>query len=271
MSPATVLFYRFSPFRAAYGAVAIAVLAFLLAPILIVVLASFNDAQVLSFPIQSFSLRWYAAFLKDFELIESLKVSLVVAAVATVASLALGVPAAFSIARYSFPGRNAVSAFLLSPLLIPLVALGLAVLLVYAMIGVRPSLTGFILMHILITVPYVIRTVLAVLTQINPALEEAALSLGADDFRTKWYITLPLLRPGLIAGGFFAFMTSLDNVPVSVFLGSSRMTTLPVRIYSQIESYGIDPVFAAISTVIIAATLLIMIMLDRLIGLDHLK
>lgn len=271
MTGAAALLYRISPFRVTCWTLASGVLAFLVAPILIVVLASFNDAQVLSFPIERFSLRWYTAFLKDFELIESLKVSLIVATVATVVSLALGVPAAFSLARYRFPGRDAMNAFLLSPLLIPLIALGLAVLLVYAMIGVRPSLTGFILMHILITVPYVVRTVLAVLTQLNPALEEAALSLGADDLRTKWHITLPLLRPGMIAGGFFAFMTSLDNVPISVFLGSSRLTTLPVRIYSQIESYGIDPVFAAISTVMIGGTLAIMLALDRMIGLDHLR
>ncbi|MBM3538567.1 MAG: ABC transporter permease [Alphaproteobacteria bacterium] len=262
---------RVSPFQAGFWLLAMATLVFLLAPIVIVVLASFNDNQVLSFPVDRFSLRWYRAVWEDFELLESVRVSLIVAAIATVLALALGIPAAFSLARYKFPGRDMISAFLLSPLLIPLIALGLAVLLLYAAAGLRPSLTGFILMHVLITVPYVIRTVLAVLTQLDPALEEAALSLGADDLRTKWLVTMPLIRPGIIAGGFFAFMTSLDNVPVSIFLGSSRMTTLPVRIYGQVESYGIDPVFAAVSTLLIAATLAIMIALDRIIGLDHLK
>jgi putative spermidine/putrescine transport system permease protein len=244
---------------------------FMLAPIVIIVLASFNNADVLSFPIDSFSLRWYKAVFRDFELLDALNVSVVVATLSTAGALALGIPAAFSLARYRFFGSDAISAFLLSPLLIPLIALGLAVLLLYAAVGLKTTMAGFVLMHVLITTPYVIRTVMAMLTQIDPALEDAAVSLGADDIKTKFLITLPLIKPGIMAGAFFAFMTSFDNVPVSIFLGSSRMTTLPVRIYSQIESDGIDPVFAALSTLIIGATLIMMIALDRWIGLDHLK
>jgi putative spermidine/putrescine transport system permease protein len=260
-----------SPFGVLVWASAVGVLAFLVAPIVIIVIASFNDAAILSFPLQRFSLRWYAAFFQDFELVQALQVSLLVAAVSTVFAILVGVPAALSLARYRFPGRELISAFLLSPLLIPLIVLGLAVLLVYAALGVRASLTGFIVMHVVITTPYVVRTVLAVLARLDVAVEEAALSLGADDLRTKWHVTLPLIKPGIFAGGFFAFMTSFDNVPLSIFLGSSKLVTLPVKVYSQVEAYGIDPVFAAISTLVIAGTVAVMVLFDRYVGLDYLR
>jgi putative spermidine/putrescine transport system permease protein len=262
---------RPSPFGLLVWAGAVATLVFLVAPIVIVVVASFNEAAILSFPVQRVSLRWYAAFFQDFELVQALQVSLIVAAAATILAILVGVPAAFSLNRYVFPGRELVSAFLLSPLLVPLIVLGLAVLLVYAAVGLRPTLTGFVLMHVLITTPYVIRTVLAVLTRLDRTVEEAALSLGADDLRTQWHVTLPLIKPGIFAGGFFAFMTSFDNVPLSIFLGSSKLTTLPVKIYSQVEAYGIDPVFAAISTLVIAGTLVVMLLFDRYVGLDYLR
>jgi len=118
---------------------------------------------------------------------------------------------------------------------------------------------------------YAMLLFMARLQRFDLTLEEVALSLGADDLRTKRYVTLPLIKPGIIAGGFFAFMTSFDNVPVSIFLGSAKLTTLPVKIYSQTEAYGIDPVCAAISTVVIVLTLLLMLLLDRYVGLDHLR
>ncbi len=262
---------RRSGFALLVWATTVATIAFLVAPIVIVVIASFNDAEILSFPLQRFSLRWYVAFFRDFELVQALQVSLVVATVSTAFAILVGVPAAFSLSRCEFPGREAISGFLLSPLLIPLIVLGLAVLLLYAALGLRASLTGFVVMHVLITTPYVIRTVLAVLSRFDRTLEEAALGLGADDFRTQWHVTLPLIKPGIFAGGFFAFMTSFDNVPLSIFLGSSKLVTLPVKIYSQVEAYGIDPVFAAISTLVIAGTLIVLLLFDRYVGLDYLR
>ena len=262
---------RVSAFAVLAWAAAVATLVFLVAPIVIVVIASFNDAAILSFPLQRFSLRWYLAFFRDFELVQALQMSLVVAALSTLFAILIGVPAAFSLNRYEFSGREAISAFLLSPLLIPLIVLGLAVLLVYAALGLRASLTGFVVMHVLITTPYVVRAVLAMLSRFDRILEEAALSLGADDVRTQWHVTLPLIKPGIFAGGFFAFMTSFDNVPLSIFLGSSKLVTLPVKIYAQVEAYGIDPVFAAISTLVIVGTLAMMVLFDHYVGLDYLR
>lgn len=260
-----------SPTQVVLWAATVLVLVFLSAPIVIIMIASFNDSQILSFPLERFSIRWYRALFNDRPLIEAFNVSIVVATITTVLAILIGVPAAFTINRYTFRGRDLLNAFLLSPLLIPLIVLGLAVLLALAALGMRPSLAGFVWMHVVITVPYVVRTVLATLEHFDLTLEEVALSLGADDLRTKWHVTLPLIKPGIIAGGFFAFMTSFDNVPVSIFLGSAKMTTLPVKIYSQTEAYGIDPVFAAISTVVIVMTLMLMLLLDRYVGLDHLR
>jgi putative spermidine/putrescine transport system permease protein len=262
---------RRSGFALLVWAATVAVIAFLVAPIIIIVVASFNDAEILSFPLKRFSLRWYVAFAHDFELVRALQVSLVVATLSTAFATLVAVPAAFSLSRCEFPGREAISAVLLSPLLIPLIVLGLGVLLVYAALGLRASLVGFVLMHVLITTPYVIRTVLAVLSRFDRTLEEAALGLGADDLRTLWHVTLPLIRPGIFAGCFFAFMTSFDNVPLSIFLGSSKMVTLPVKIYTQVEAYGIDPVFAAISTLVIAGTLVVLLLFDRYVGMDYLR
>jgi putative spermidine/putrescine transport system permease protein len=243
---------------------------FLLAPIAVVVIASFNSSARLSFPLEGVSLQWYRAFLANRELLESLQLSTVVALATTALALPLGLLAALAIDRYRFPGRDALSAFFLSPLIIPGVVLGIGVLIFYASVGLPINVWGFVLTHVLISAPYVVRTTLASLARFDRSLEEAAMSLGADDLSTKLAVTLPAIRPGLLAGGIFAFMTSFDNVPVSVFLATPRMMPLPVKMYADLDSHGIDPVFTAVSTVLIVATLGLTLLLDRYVGLDRL-
>ncbi|MBI2371815.1 MAG: ABC transporter permease [Deltaproteobacteria bacterium] len=252
------------------GAFNLLVYLFLLAPIAVVIIASFNSSARLSFPLEGVSLQWYRAFLANRELLEALRLSAVVALATTALALPLGLLAAFAIDRYRFPGRDALSAFLLSPLLIPGVVLGIGILIFYASVGLPISVWGFVLAHVLIASPYVVRTVLASLARFDRSLEEAAMSLGADDLRTKRAVTLPAIRPGLLAGGIFAFMTSFDNVPLSVFLATPTVTPLPVKIYADLDSHGIDPVFTAVSTVLIVGTLALVLLLDRYVGLERL-
>ena len=243
---------------------------FLLAPIIVVIVASFNSSARLSLPLEGVSLQWYRAFLANRELLEALRLSTVVALVTTALALPLGLLAALAIDRYRFPGRDALSAFFLSPLVIPGVVLGIGVLIFYAAVGLPINVWGFVLTHVLISAPYVVRTTLASLARFDRSLEEASMSLGADDLRTKVAVTLPAIRPGLLAGGIFAFMTSFDNVPVSVFLATPRMMPLPVKMYADLDSHGLDPVFTAVSTVLIVATLGLTLLLDRHVGLDRL-
>lgn len=247
----------------------IIVYAFLLAPIAVVVVSSFDSSSRLNFPPLGFSLKWYKAFFLSAELWYAIRLSAYIAAVSTIIAVIIGTLAAFALDRYSFPGAQAISSFLLSPLMIPVIVIGLSVLLFYAVLGVGSSPLGFILGHVLIITPYVVRTVLSTLSRFDMALEESAIILGANDFRAKWHITLPLIKPGIFGGAAFAFMTSFDNVPISIFLAGGKLMPLPVKIYAQLDAHGIDPVFAALSTIVIILTVALIMVIDRYVGLAN--
>jgi putative spermidine/putrescine transport system permease protein len=138
----------------------------------------------------------------------------------------------------------------------------------YAAIGLRGSLIGLLIAHTIITVPYIVRSTLSSLAGLDASLEEAARVLGATGFEAFRLVTLPLIQPGLVAGALFAFITSLDNVPVTIFLISANQTTLPVLIFSSVEM-GVDPSIAAVSTLLIVATGLILLIAERRTGLHR--
>lgn len=242
-----------------------AAIVFLQVPVLVVVLAAFSTTSYLTIPPQGLTLTWFAKVLSDPAWLAAIRMSLVLAVGATAISLLLGVAAAYAISRRMLPGAEAMTALVMAPLVMPSVVIGVALLQFFSLVGLRGSLAGLLLAHVVITVPYIVRSALASLGGLDTALEEAARVLGATGLQAFRLVTLPLIRPGLVAGGLFAFITSLDNVPVTIFLIGARQTTLPVLIFSSVEM-GVDPSVAAISTLLIAATGLVLLLAERRTG-----
>jgi putative spermidine/putrescine transport system permease protein len=232
----------------------------------VVVVASLNDAASLSFPPKRVSLRWFGAFLTSREFLEATGVSLQVAIITAGVSLGLGTAAAWALALRTLPGGFVALQYLTSPLILPGIVVGLALLQLAAKLGAPPSLTGLVIGHTVVALPYAVRAMHAAFAQYDRTLDEAAASLGARPARTFFRITLPLVKPSLIAGGVFAFAISFSNIMVSVFLVGPGTTTLPVRMYNYME-FSNDPTIAAIATLVVAAMFGVVWVLHRTVGL----
>ena len=241
------------------------VFGFLLLPVVVVVLASLSRTSYLTVPPQGLTLRWFTTVLQDAEYLRAIAFSLVLAAVATLGSLVAGVAASYALLRHRVPGASAVSALLNAPLIFPGVVVGVALLQFYALVHANGTFVGLALAHMVITVPYVVRAVMASLQGIDAEIENAARVLGASGPGAFFTVTLPLARPGIVAGALFSFIVSFDNVPVSIFLLGASHMTLPVKIFTAIE-YGVDPSIAAISTMLIIVTGLGLAAAERWIG-----
>jgi putative spermidine/putrescine transport system permease protein len=241
---------------------------FLLAPIVIVIVAAFTSAEFIMFPPSGFSLRWFEKVLQDPEFVRPLWNSIRLGVVATLVSSALAIPAALALVRGIVPGRRLVETFLLAPLSLPTIILAVGLLFFTARIGLTNSFAALVAGHCVITVPYMLRTVLAVYAGMNREIEDAARVLGAGRWRTLWHVTLPMIRPGLLAGAIFAFLMSFDEVAVALLLSNSDTTTLPVSILSYLV-YNYDPAVAAISTIQIAIVVATLLLLERVFGIRH--
>ena len=255
-------------FWVAIWTVSLLALVYLLLPTLIIVGASFTSTDFIAFPPEGLSLRWFAK-LWELEAVRSAAArSLGIAAAATSVAVALGVAAAFPLVRGSFPGREVLNALLMSPLVLPSLVYGLAALIFVSALGLQLSITVLVLSHVAIIVPYVIRTTAASLALLDPQLEDAARSLGANVWRTFLYVVFPNLLPGIATGGAFAFISSFDNLTVSLFLAGPRVETLPIRLFAMIE-FDLDPSVAAISTVLVLITLAVVLIAHRAVGLTR--
>jgi putative spermidine/putrescine transport system permease protein len=241
------------------------VFAFLMLPVVVIALASFSRTSYLTVPPKGVTLRWFGAVLGDPEYVHAIAFSLILALVATAGSLVAGVGASYALIRRRLPGGALVSALLNAPLIFPGVVVGVALLQFFALLHMNGTLAGLALAHMVITVPYVVRAVMASLQGIDSELESAARVLGASGPVAFFTVTLPLIRPGIAAGALFSFIVSFDNVPVSIFLLGAGQMTLPVKIFTAIE-YGVDPSVAAISTMLIALTGLGLAAAERWIG-----
>lgn len=239
---------------------------FLLAPIIAVVFISFNDSKSLAIEFGGISFQWYESVIANTELMEGARVSLVTAVVTALIVLALGVPVALAIARYEFPGKAAISGFFLSPLLVPGVVLGLGLLLVFQPVGLVGTYPGIVLAHFGVTVPYVIRTTLSSLLTSDMRCEEAARVHGANAFTTFRRVTLPIIAPGILAGGVMAFIISFDEAVISLFVAGSGHTTLPVEMFRYLQ-YRSDPGLAALSVILIGLSVVIVLIIERAVGL----
>lgn len=241
------------------------VFAFLMLPVAVVVFASFSATSFLTIPPQGVTLRWYGRVLESADYLSAIGTSLLLAAVATLCALVIGTATSYALVRRALPGKAVVSAVVMSPLIFPGVVIGVALLQFYAALGLAGSFAGLAAAHVVITVPYVVRTTLASLAGLDAELEDAACTLGASRLTAFVKVTLPLMRPGIAAGALFAFITSFDNVPVSIFLTGVGTTTLPVKIFTAIE-FGVDPTVAAVSSLLILTTALALVVAERWVG-----
>jgi putative spermidine/putrescine transport system permease protein len=242
---------------------------FLALPLVFVAGGSFSERR-LQFPPDGFTVNWYAQIPPSF--MDAVTTSLVVAAAGTLIAIPCGVMAAFPIVRGRFPGRQILSGLLLSPIMLPMLVVGIAIYQSYVWLwqisGLQlgGTLLGLIIAHASFTGAYVLRSVVAVLVAVDPQLEEAAFDLGAGSWMTFRRVTFPLIKPGVVAGAVLAFLVSFDNLPVSLFLTGPRLTPLPIAIYNYIE-FNLDPMILALSTVVTAGSLAFVVVLERMLGI----
>jgi putative spermidine/putrescine transport system permease protein len=252
------------PFALLFNAL---VISFMLAPLLIVCIVAFTPENTLTIPTTHFSLRWFRAVFAHPDFVTSFWNSLWLAlASATLATL-LAVPAGLAITRHRFAGRDALNALFLSPLIIPHLVLGVALLRLFSLTGASGSFFWLVLAHAVVVTPYVLRLVVAASSGADLSCEQAARSLGASDLTVFRRVTLPMILPGVSGGWLLAFINSFDEVTMSIFITAPSTVTLPVRMYMY-ATESIDPLMAAASALMVAFTAAVMIVLDRLYGLD---
>lgn len=242
---------------------------FVTAPILIVCLVAFTPEGFLSLPTRGFSLRWFRAIADYPEFLQAFRDSIWLAVLSSSLSIALAVPAALAIARYRFPGRDAMTALFMSPLMVPHVVLGIAFLRFFSEIGLSGRFVGLVIAHVIVIMPFALRLVLAASFGIDQRIEHAAISLGAGPATVFRRITLSLILPGVASGWMLSFISSFDEVTMTVFIASPDTTTLPVRLLIHIQD-NIDPLVASVSATLIALTSIFLLVLDRFYGLDRL-
>ncbi len=251
------------------GGLASLALLILVGPVLIVLITSFTDNRSLKFPPTGLSLQWYKEL---FDPVRSRQIHLAafnsfeVAAWSTGLATLFGTMAALGLARTRAKWARTLDTVFMSPMILPGLAFGLAALMYFTFLGFRPSLNLIMLGHAIVIAPLVLRTTSASLLQLDSALLESSASLGASWFYTFRRVTLPIIAPGVLAGAFLAFMASIDNVPVSLFLSGPRSDMLPIRLWGMMES-TLDVRVAAVSGVFITAVVGLMLLMERIVGL----
>jgi putative spermidine/putrescine transport system permease protein len=255
-------------FRIVMGGLAGVALLLLLAPTVVVMVISFTSGLSLRFPPPGLSWRWYVALLGADQLQFAAWNSFKVATCTTVLSLLLGVAAALGIARSSRLSARLLDSLFMAPLVLPGLAFGLSALMLFSLVGLPVSPLTLTLGHTVVCVPYVVRNTVASLTQLQPELLEGSASLGATRWMTLRRVVLPLVRPGIIAGAFICFMASFDNIPVSLFLRDAATDMLPIRMWQDLEG-KLDVTIAALSGVLIVATVALMLVMERMAGLSR--
>ncbi len=246
---------------------------FLIAPVIVIAIGSLADPDThyVEFPPKSLSFAWYARIPAEFG--PAFLNSIYVAIAASTLSSVIGVLAAFGLVRGRFFGVNLVRGLLMSPLQVPHIVLGVVFLQFYLFVGSETGVrllgtyTGLIVAHVIFTFPYVVGTVAPVLERFDRALEEAAISLGASKFSTFRRVTIPIIAPGVFAGGLFAFIMSFGDVPVSVFIVNSGLNTLAVAIFQAIE-FDYSPAILALSTLIVVFSTVVVVITQKIAGLE---
>lgn len=260
--------------RILFGSAVVGGYALILAPVVAVIVISVFAQEIVSFPPQGLTFRWYANAFEKREFARGFVTSLQVALVATAIGVPLGTAAAYAIVRGHFPGREGLNTLLLGPLAVPGVVAGTALYLFYVRAefwvdeDIKGTLAGLVAAHVLLTIPWTVRLVTASLQGLDRAAEEAAANLGARPFTVFRRITLPMLRPGVVAACLFSFIQSFENLELTLLLVGPGRTTLPVAMLNYLE-FRVDPTLAAVATVQILLVGVLMLVTDRFVKLSR--
>jgi putative spermidine/putrescine transport system permease protein len=239
------------------------VLLFLAAPLIVVIPAAFNASSLLQFPPREWSLRWFHEYFSGASWIAATKTSFKVALVVSVVSTLLGLTTSVLLTRFTFFGRNLVRALIMAPLVVPVIVIAVGLYYVYLRVGLNGTFWGLVIGHTVITFPYATVVISATLAEVDERLENAAVGLGAIRPRAFFEVTLPLIRPGLVVAALFGFLISFDEVVIAIFVTSAETMTLPRRIWDGIR-FEINPTIAAVSTILIALSSLVMLLSEVL-------
>jgi putative spermidine/putrescine transport system permease protein len=253
------------------GGIALLAVLIIVTPVIVVLTISFTENRTLKFPPTGFSLQWYVQL---FDPVASRPIqraaanSVEIACFATLLGVVLATAASLGLTRSRARLARVADSLFMSPLVLPGISFGLAALVYFSLLGFRPSLNLIVAGHLIVTMPFILRTTTASLTQLDPALLDSSASLGASWLYTLRRVTLPLIAPGIAAGAFLAFMASIDNVPVSLFLSNARTEVLPMRMWGMMES-TLDVRVAAVSGVLITAAFVLMLVMEWTVGLTR--
>lgn len=249
-------------YRRTIEVLAWAAIAFLVFPVLFTAVVSFGAGIFIEFPPSGLSLKWYENIARIHRIGPAVLNSFWVAVTAATASTLIAIGAALAIVRFPLPLKTPTTALLLSPIAMPIVAIGIALIQFFILLGVEFTWLSLVIGHVVLVIAYPIRTLVASLTLSNPSLEEAAASLGANPWRAFLTVTLPQMKAGLISGWLFAFLISFDNYPISIFLVRGDLSTMPIELFNYINQ-NLDPTPAAFSTVYMLIVAVLIIVVER--------
>lgn len=241
---------------------------FLLGPFVIIFVASFGAESTMAFPPSGFSLDWFVRIFETQQFITSFWISLRLGLIATGISLVFGIPVAYGLVRFQFQGEDAIETIFSAPILVPGLVVGFAMLNFFVLFGRIDVFQGLLIGHTAILFPYSVRVTSVSLRNLDPNIEEAAVSLGANRLRAFVLVVLPNIRAGIAAAFILGFITSFNNVPVSLFLSGPGITTLPVSMLSYMEYY-FDPTIAALSTILVIFSIVLVQLAERALGLSR--
>ena len=251
-------FDRLGSLRWVLGAIGVLVALFLLLPIVFIVVLSFGSSQWLIIPPPGWTLRWYQEMFADPRWLEAILTSAKIAFLVMVASVGLGLLASFGLVRGSFPGRATIRAFFLMPMILPVVVLAVALYAIFLRIGLSGTLLGFVIAHTLVALPFAIIPISNALEAFDKSIEDAAILCGANPWEAKFRVTLPAIKLSLFTAAVFSFLVSWDEVVLAIFMASPQLQTLPVLIWGTVRQ-DLSPVIAAVSTLLVAVTVLLML------------
>jgi putative spermidine/putrescine transport system permease protein len=258
--------WSFDPGGFAYRAITFLIIFSLFLPVIILIVVSFNPSGFV-LPPSGLTLRWYVKALTYRDFLTGMYVSLVVALISSGTATALGVLISLALIRYRFQGRTLLNTFFMSPLMVPTAIMGLAIYLFFVKLGMSDGVFGLLAGHTILVLPFSIMAISASLRNFDLSLEEAAMNVGAGPLKTFLYVTLPVIRMGILASMIIAFINSWNNFALSIFLTTPNWIPLPMQLYSYIK-FEYDPSGAALSSCLIFLSGVVIILIDRLIGLD---
>lgn len=241
---------------------------FLFAPLVIILTTAFDSNNFISFPPKGISLKWFSNIFSSEMFMRTFKTSIQVSVIATIIALFIGIPAAYCLSRYEFKGKGLLKNIFFSPIIVPGIVFGFS-LFNFIIIKLKmPIFTSLIIGHTVIIIPYIIRVIASSLESFDYSIEEAAISLGANNVKTFFMVVFPNITSGVIASFMLAFINSFNNVPVSIFLTGPGVSTLPITMMNYIE-YNYDPTVSALSVILMIMTIIIMFIVEKTLGLSY--